>query len=255
MSISDQARSSVFCRACGAALPVPEHARAVLCPGCKVLTEIPPAAPAKPREPDVEEPLIVDETPAAGLGLRPALSEGRRRSSSDSTAIWVVVGLVGVTTGIYAIYLANRPAPATPEPRPAVVERPAAPTTPARPLRRSRPVAKAPVGKSEAVAAPAPVVERVDVEEPAGKAAMAGRASDDPVKEFESEKAFDNPTHRDSRGRPGLSTFNNPVHGRLSSFENPPSGYVSRRAPQPPPDRPNVPDPSFRNPAPGGPPR
>jgi hypothetical protein len=241
MSISNEPRSVAYCRGCGEALPVPAHARSVLCPHCKILTDV-PARPSPPATAAAaEEPLIV-----ADEGLRPAshrISAGRPRSS-EAGVLWAVLGLIALSMAGYAIHLATRPEPAAAPPSPAAVAQPAAPLPPPRPAARPRPAAK--VAATPATAAPPKpeVVEVIQEPEDKGKA-MAG-ADADPAKKFETGSNFDTPTRPDRYGRPGRSTFENPPHGYVSGFYNPTHGPVSARAPQP--SQPSTLDPSFQDP-------
>jgi hypothetical protein len=168
-----------------------------------------------------------------------------RRTSSEQTALWVVVGLVGLAAAGYAVHLANHPsAEPVAAPQPAVVVQKREPE-PLPSQRRGRPQANIPQVQPqlEVERGPEAPVEKVVQAEPAKVAPSA-----DPSKAFEDGTLFDQPTGRDSRGRPGSSSFENPAHGRLSNFERPPQGYSNRRAPNPDPtDRPNRPDPSFGN--------
>ena len=145
------------------------------------------------------------------LRLRdPVASGDRKRGSSDMTALWGALVLVGATVGGYALMRATRDEPA-PVPAPTIVSVPE--TVP-------RPRPATPKRARVAPAAPAPkatpaVVHHV---EPEKKAV-------DPIAGFDSGEAFDNPA---SPGRYGQRT----------------SGLLERST-NPAPARPNVPDPSF----------
>jgi hypothetical protein len=189
-------------------------------------------SPANRGKPQV--PFVFDQTPS----IRPPRSAATRKPGNDLIAFWVILGLFGLSLGAYAIYRANQPARTVASPAPVIVVAPEQPVPVRRPERRALPV---PVAPAE------PTVEFVK-EEPRTRPATEA----DPTKAFESGSLFDQPTARDRHGRTASSTFENPVHGRVSNFENPPQGPTGsgmRRAPNPASnDRPNVPDPSFRNP-------
>lgn len=171
-----------------------------------------------------------------------------RRTSSEQTVIWVAVGLVGAALGLYALRIANNPptasGPASSAPVVGAREPriPLPPTPLPRRGRAERPQAAAPIPQ------PTPAKESPDEHVSAADSRKAVPPVD-PAKGFEDGSLFDQPTGPDGRGRPGASSFENPRHGRISDFENPSHGYSGQRAPNPSPaDRPNRPDPSFRNP-------
>lgn len=181
----------VGCPICGASVPVP------------VVTGTAWVAPV--------------EAPRIDSGRKTA----RRAGSNEILAIWGVVALVAVAIGAYAIQLAQTPIPvvvqAAPPVAPVAEAESPAPAVPApRPVRHPRAVEPPATKPTETV------VEHI-LEPPAPE-----RKAVDPVKGFDSEAAFDNPTHPGRPSRSGLATF-----------ERPPHGFISPR------DRPNVPDPSF----------
>jgi hypothetical protein len=204
------------------------------------------SAPSPPNRGKPQAPFDFEETPS----IRPPRSAATRKPGNDSIAFWIILGLVGFSVGAYAIYLAKQPARTVTAPPTVIVVAPAQPPAAQRPERRARAVSK----RADSAPAPTPAVAPAETtvevvkEEPQAKPA----AEADPTKAFDSGSLFDQPTSRDRHGRPGSTTFDNPAHGRVSNFENPPQGPTGsgmRRAPNPAPnDRPNAPDPSFRNP-------
>jgi len=209
MSMPGPTPIELGCPGCGTRLAAPAEAAGGLvgCPICGASVNVPAVAGVAWVAP-IEEPRIDAGRKAT-----------RRAGSTETLAIWGVVGLVAVALGAYAIQLAQTPIPvvvqaAPPAPAPVAAAEPAAHAP--RPSRRPQAV------EPPATRAAEPVVEHI-VEPPAPE-----RKAVDPVTGFETDAAFDNPTHPGRPSRSGLATF-----------ERPPHGFVSPRA------RPNVPDPSF----------
>lgn len=238
MSTTQQSLIEVLCPGCGSLLRAPAESAGhlVACPQCGTNAAVPKdLADPLGSMAKVDEPLL--GTPRTHL---------RRSSSSEMALLWGILGLIGVSLGGYAVYLATRPRPSVPT---TVIEVHQAPGTAlsqnASLEPRSRVIA-APAAPQQAQA-PRRVV-RV-IEEPVGPQPRSEPV--DPVDGFQTEEAFDNPIGRDgSYDRNGSQQFNRPIHGRLSNFENPPHDPDAdpQMAPRPPADRPNVPDPSFENP-------
>lgn len=147
---------------------------------------------------------------------KPALR--RSRSSSDMTALWGALLLVGATLGGYAVMRTMRDEP-VPPPAPTVTSAPS-PAPPARSapgVRRPRVATTAPTPAAAPTKAAPAVVHHVEPE----------KKRVDPIEGFDSGEAFDNPP---SPGRYGQRTS-----GLLERGNNPTTA----------PARPNVPDPSF----------
>jgi type IV secretory pathway VirB10-like protein len=202
------------------------------------------STPSSPGPSNSGQPpfFVVEDRPSTSSSV----GSTKRKSAYDTTIVWVMLGLIGIAIGIYAVKLAYAP-PSAPEPPAANVAatpEPAAEPAPKaaarRPRERRAATPPAPEPK-EAVAKKAePEVEYV-TEMPKTKDMDSG----DPTKANESGSLFDQQNGAAQRGRRG--SFDNPTHGRVSSFDNPPHGYTNNRAPNPTPsDRPNTPDPSFR---------
>jgi hypothetical protein len=201
------------------------------------------SAANQPSEPGGAGSFIVN-LEGSTSGLPRSLRARARRH--EFTAIWVALGLVGVSVALYAVRIGYQARVVEPTPGPPSVAaspepEPAPPATRRRP---QRPLDGPPKAAAKATTSVEPEVEYV-TETPQTKDAT----TTEPTKAFETGKLFDQPTGRDRNGRPGSSSFENPSHGRLSTFERPEHGYNSRRAPNPSPSqRPNVPDPSFEKP-------
>lgn len=162
---------------------------------------------AFPEDEPFIEPISLRDEPRIGSSLR-------RARSSESTAVWAVVGLLGFAAGGYAIHVARRPGPPVPQPPPIVITREVEPAPRPKRLTIVAPIAAA---KTRAQAT---------IQSTVAAEARPERKAVDPIEGFDSGAAFDNPP---SPGRYGQRT----------------SGLLERATPAP---GPTAPDPSFRTP-------
>ena len=170
-------------------------------------------------EPEVEPVVIRDEPIRAS-----ARSSVTRAKGAEAAALWGPVAVIGGIVGASILFRASRPAPAIetaptvvtqPQPR---IERESAPRQ--RPI---RPVVREAARRVEEI-------PKVVVPEEKERRVV------DPVKGFDTNEAFDNPS---SPGRPGQ---------RRSGLYDPNAPASSSNSTAAPSARPNRPDPSFGTP-------
>jgi hypothetical protein len=196
------------------------------------------SSPAASAPAPAGEPLAIrDDSPR----LHSPHKEARSGRAIETYAFCGILVAASVAAIVYAVQVAQRPAPAAPVDVVEIhVPAPAAPPPPILPQPRLSRTAST-VPSTPAKAEPPKVADRVVIEPE-----TPARPPVDPIAGFDSGAAFDNPTQPGRSGRRGAGTFNNPVHGPISNFENPTHGPSSTMAPRA--NQPNTPDPSFRNP-------